>query len=107
MLPGWGVTSPVPAPSHADATRPDGAQPRRAMRAPAAWSSTPHAGSTPPLTPSLYAFCWIAFSTRDERSGTLRTRAPVAAKIAFESAGATVVVPGSPTPVGYSLESTT
>src|SRR5437667_209296 len=39
--------------------------------------------------------------------GTLRTRAPVAAKIALESAGAIVVVPGSPRPVGYSRESTT
>src|SRR5439155_4727809 len=48
-----------------------------------------------PLTP-LYAFSWSAFSTRAGRSGTLRTRAPVAAKIALESAGAIVVVPGSP-----------
>src|SRR5207253_2701746 len=59
-----------------------------------------------PLTP-LYAFSWSAFSTRAGRSGTLRTRAPVAAKIALESAGAIVVVPGSPRPVGYSRDSTT
>ena len=36
-----GVTRPVPAASNAEGTRPGGAQPRRTMRAPAAWSSTP------------------------------------------------------------------
>src|SRR5207248_1067490 len=47
-----------------------------------------------------------AARTRSGSSGTWRTRAPVAAKMALLSAGATVVVPGSPRPVGYSVDGT-
>src|SRR2546427_132833 len=64
-------------------------------------------GRRGPLRLVGYAFCWIAVSTRSAVSGALRTRAPVAAKIAFESAGRIVVVPGSPRPVGYSVDGTT
>src|SRR2546426_8362194 len=64
-------------------------------------------GRRGPLRVVGYAFCWIAVSTRSAVSGALRTRAPVAAKIAFESAGRIVVVPGSPRPVGYSVDGTT
>src|SRR5881396_3236468 len=64
-------------------------------------------GRRGPLRLVGYAFCWIAVSTRSAVSGALRTRAPVAAKIAFDSAGRIVVVPGSPRPVGYSVDGTT
>src|SRR5207253_3356334 len=49
--PGGGWTRPVPAALNADATRPGGAQPRRVMRAPAAWSSHPLPGVSPPRRP--------------------------------------------------------
>src|SRR5207245_9135054 len=44
---GWGVGRPVPAASPADLARPGGAQPRRAMRARAAWSTHPPPSRAP------------------------------------------------------------
>src|ERR1700722_8473113 len=44
-----------------------------------------------------------AANTASERMGRCRTRAPVAAKIAFPIAGATAVVAGSPSPTGVSV----
>ena len=46
-------------------------------------------------SPLLHALAFRAARTRSARSGTWRTRAPVAAKMALLRAGATVVVPGS------------
>jgi hypothetical protein len=50
----------------------------------------------------------LAMSLHAERKssdliGRRRTRLPVAAKIAFATAGATGGTPGSPTPVGFSV----
>src|SRR5207248_2906225 len=85
-----------------------------------AWSHGAPAG-TPGRTPAAsrpgrrvdgrggrpaHARARTAARTRSGSSGTWRTRAPVAAKMALLSAGATVVVPGSPRPVGYSVDGT-
>ena len=46
---------------------------------------------------------WSNSSVHVSLIGNWRTRLPVAAKIAFVTAGAMGAVPGSPTPVGLSL----
>ncbi len=46
---------------------------------------------------------FLCYARSSERIGKRRTLFPVAAKIAFVSAGATGGTPGSPTPVGFSL----
>ena len=63
-------------------------------------TKTGRAITGPPRSILPARLCYIAAFTLSAVIGNERTRAPLASAIALAIAGATVVVPGSPQPVG-------
>ena len=69
-------------------------------------AAAPNAASDNATIASVGTGGVAALNSQASESGNLRKRFPVAAAIAFASAGAIGGTPGSPTPVGFSVDGT-